>query len=276
MTARIKVLFVSANAPSSVRLPIRPEEEYRRIESRFRAGRHARLFQLLSLTAARIEDLQEGLDYHQPHVVHFAGHATPSGIELEDEHSRVVKVDVQALSQLFRAANSPAFGSGGNGLKLVVLHACSTASIAEALTSVVDFAVGMPNDVWDKDSINFAPLFYGSLFNGRSLKAALTSSFEVMRTKDYRTNHAPQLFHRPGADPAVPFIAHFIDRAVNNTQPPPAVEPARRPPEKPWEKKAKDGPPGKKNASRWRREEEKQRERDIEREQVLAARRKKR
>lgn len=276
LTSPIKILFVSANALSPVRLPIRPEEEYRRIESKLRAGKHARLFKLLlPLFATRIEDLQEGLGYHRPHVLHFAGHATPSGIELEHEDGYVAQVDIQTLTRLCGAVNSPAFGSGGNVLKLVVLHACSTATIAEALTTVVDFAVGMPNDVWDKDSINFGPAFYSSLANGQSLEAALQASFAVTRTKNYFTNHTPRLFHRPGTNPAAPFIAHILGQAVENTQPPSPIKRVSRPPKGPREKPAEMAPPGKRRRI-WDEETKAEINLGEERKRMLEARRKKR
>ncbi len=286
MTSQIEILFVSANAPSPIlRQRIRPEEEYRDIRRGLQAGKQARLFKLLPpLFATRIDDLHEGLSYHRPHVVHFAGHAGPSGIELENEHGLVVKVDIQSLTCLFEAVNRPVFDSGGGRVKLVVLHACSTVGHAEALTAAADFAIGTPADVWDEDSINFAPAFYNSLANGHSLEAALASASVITKTKNYLSNHALKLFSRPDADPNLPFITHVRSSLTADSMLPPTFDHSPDPPHgrqrqaqtsQPAKKVRKVWAPGK-SADRLRQYVKEDEALEKEREEALAKRRKKR
>lgn len=284
MTSQIEILFVSANAPSPILRPrIRPEEEYRNIQLKLLAGKHAGLFKLLPpLLATRIDDLHEGLNYHRPHVVHFAGHASPSGIELENEDGVIVKVDIQSLTRLFEAVNRPVFDSDGGRVKLIVLHACSTVGHAEALTAAADFAIGTPADVWDKDSINFAPAFYNSLANGHSPEAALASALVVTKTKNYLSDHALKLFNRPGTDPSLPFITHVLGGSAVNVEdtPVPPQGPRRREdgqagPPHPDRKTGKVWAPGK-SAGRLRQYAEEDEALEKEREQALAERRKRR
>lgn len=285
LTSQIEILFVSANALSPIhRQRIRPEEEYRDIKHKLLKGRHGRLFKLLPpLFATRIDDLQEGLSYHRPHVVHFAGHASPSGIELENEYGRVVKVSIQSLTHLFEAVNRPAFNSDGGRVKLIVLHACSTVGHAEALSAVADFTIGTPADVRDEDSINFAPAFYSALANGQSLVAALASARAVAKTKNYLTEHALELFCKRGADPNLPFITHVLGwsaagvkrpRAVKDVPPPSEGRPGEGP--RPAQRKAGKGRGPGKRESRFRQYEVEDGEREKELKQAMNRRRKKR
>lgn len=212
MTRIIKILYFSANAPDSTARPrIRPDEEFREIGEKLRDGTYCHRFRLLEpLFATRINDLQARLSYDLPHVVHFAGHGSPSGIELEDEAGGIKTVNMQALMDIFGALRGRAYGSGDHRVNLVVLNACCTRVHAESLTAVSDFAIGTASEVWDKDAINFAASFYNSLANGLSLDSALVSGLGVTKIKNYNANHAPKLFSKEDADPTTPFIEHVL------------------------------------------------------------------
>lgn len=131
----MKILFLAAN-PVDVVTRLRIDEEIREISQKIRWVTLGDQLQLVSEWAVRADDPQDLLMKHQPDIVHFSGHCSPSsGIILEDEDGNRKVVSREALASLFRILK-------GN-IRLVVLNACYAKDQAEALATTIDFTIGM-------------------------------------------------------------------------------------------------------------------------------------
>jgi hypothetical protein len=198
MHDRIRVLFLASN-PHAPTAPLRLDEEVRRIDLALRRGKARDALELVSHFAARTGDLQDALLRHEPHVVHFAGHALAPGIVLGDEHGRPRTVTDEALRGLFSALKGP--------VRAVVLNGCETLPTVELLSEVVDVAIGMDRPVMDDTAIAFAEAFYGALAMGRTLLAAYELGVSQLEIDGRGDAAVPVLRVRPGADPDRPLVS---------------------------------------------------------------------
>lgn len=190
----MKILFLAAN-PVDVVTPLRIDKEIREIRQKIRMGPLRDQLQLVPEGAVRAEDLQELLMSHQPDIVHFSGHCSPSsGIMLEDENGNRKVVDREALADLFRILK-------GN-IRVVVLNACYAKEQAQALATTIDFTIGMNAAIKDKDASIFAAAFYQSLSFGYSVKDAFDLAVNQLKLVDNDVAHVPVLLVRDGEEAA--------------------------------------------------------------------------
>jgi len=187
----VKILFLAAN-PVDVVSRLRIDEEIREITRKIRLGTHRDHLEHVTELAARAGDLQEALLRHQPDIVHFSGHCSPSGsLMLEDENGNRKAVKIEALAELFSMLK-------GN-IRLVVLNACYGKEQAEALATTIDFSIGMNATIKDKDATIFAAHFYQSLAFGRSVKEAFDLALNELDLEGIEAAQKPILFVRDGA-----------------------------------------------------------------------------
>ena len=190
----MKILFLAAN-PVDVVTRLRIDKEIREISQKIRVGPLRDHLQLVSEWAVRADDLQDLLMKHQPDIVHFSGHCSPSsGIMLEDECGNRKVVNRDALADLFRLLK-------GN-IRLVVLNACYAKDQAEALATTVDFTIGMNAAIGYKDATIFAARFYESLAFGYPVKEAFELAVNQLRLVSSDVALVPELLEREGANAA--------------------------------------------------------------------------
>lgn len=188
----MKILFLAAN-PVDVVTRLRIDEEIREIEQKILSSPLRDQLQLVSVWAVRASDLQAVLLRHQPDIVHFSGHCSPqSGIILEDDAGNRKVVSKKALADLFRILK--------DNLRVVVLNACYAKDQARALTSTVDFTVGMNAAIQDKAAIVFSSHFYQSLAFGRSVEESFELAVNQLGLEGIDVTNVPELFVRDGVD----------------------------------------------------------------------------
>lgn len=187
----MKLLFLAAN-PVDVITRLRIDREIREISQKIRRGPHGDELQLVSEWAVRVDDLQEMLMRHQPDIVHFSGHCSPSsGILLEDEDGNRKAVSKEALADLFRILK-------GN-IRVVVLNACYAKDQAKTLATAVDFTIGMNTEIKDKDATIFAAHFYQSLAFGYSVRDSFDLAVNQLELEGSDGANVPELVTRDGA-----------------------------------------------------------------------------
>src|SRR6185295_20184526 len=100
MNERIRILFISANPWTTSRILV--DEEEREVFERLQEGPYRDSFELHKHAATRSIDLQRLLMMHQPHIVHFSGHAskTQKIILGSTRGSRGKEVDRQGLVEV--------------------------------------------------------------------------------------------------------------------------------------------------------------------------------
>ena len=158
------VLFFAANPVDTEVL--RTGKEFMVIERALESGRGKARIKIRPSLATRARDISRELLQVKPWIVHFAGHGggleESFAVEDEDGYARVVPPG--GLSSLFEIA--------GKGVECVIINACSTVGLAQALSQHVDYVIAMSQPIYDWDAIEFSRAFYQALAADYSIRSA--------------------------------------------------------------------------------------------------------
>lgn len=185
----IKILLLAADPSDSSRL--RLGQECRDVESALRDAASADAFTVRSIWAVRTADVQQSLLRELPHIVHFSGHGDPTGrLVFETESGTSQAVPNDALVSVFRTL--------ADNIRIVLLNACFSEDQALAITSVIDFAIGMSREIDDGAAIRFASGFYFGLAHGRSVQEAFDVGVNELKLIGTPDASVPRLFVKEG------------------------------------------------------------------------------
>lgn len=189
----MKLLFLSASPGK-----LRPDREIRDIEDGIRRSTYRDAFDISTAWAVRPEDITGALLRFEPHIVHFSGHGEhDSGIFLEDERGRPISVSPDTFARLFEPLRGIT--------RLVILNACETRPVAEALRYLVDYVISMRKPITDEAAVVFSAGFYEALALGQSVRGAFDLALTRLRLMHIPESDKPELIERPGLGP--PFVA---------------------------------------------------------------------
>jgi len=165
----IKVLYLAADPADPAnrgKRRLRVQEEFREIQQTVSQGRERDNIQLESRWAVQPRDITQALFAVEPHFVHFAGHGDikEESIVVGDEYGYIHTIPVDGLVQAFLAA--------GQDIRCVVVNACSTERLAQALAAAGLCVIGMRQPVGDQSAVRFSIGFYQALAAGRSVETA--------------------------------------------------------------------------------------------------------
>lgn len=210
MSEKVKILFLSANPKDISR--IRLDEEMREVDEIIRMGERRDQLELILHPAARPGDLRQALLRHQPHILHFSGHGSPTeGIIVEDKSGNTKLVSTDALAALFRTIK--------DNLSVVLLNACYSALQAEAIGQVVDFTIGMRKEIGDRSAIVFSAAFYQGLAYGRSVQESFDLGAGALMLEGIPESETPALLTKKGADAARAYLVPQGERRPGGEQP---------------------------------------------------------
>jgi Tol biopolymer transport system component len=196
MTEPIKILFLAAN-PHDIS-PLRLDEESRAIDLALRQAQFRSEFELEQHWAVRASDLQGLLLRHQPDIVHFSGHGSPSAeIVLQDEEGNSQPVSASALKGLFTLFKEHT--------RCVVLNACYSEQQARAIAEEIGCVIGMSDAIDDESAIQFAASFYQGLGYGKDIKTAFELGCLQINLENLGEQDTPQLL-ADRTDPAQIFL----------------------------------------------------------------------
>ena len=204
----IKILFLAANPRNTPELQLKAEADA--IAGALRKAKYGGQFEFITEYAVRVNQLQELLLKHRPHVVHFSGHGSGDGeILLEDEDRYIHAVVPEALAETFRLLRGD--------IRCVVINVCYSQPQADAIARHVAGVVGMAAPIEDRASIAFSVAFYRSLAYGEDVQTA----FDLARN---------ELQHRfSGAESIPRLVAGRADlsrvKLATETAPPEWVQP---------------------------------------------------
>lgn len=212
------ILFLAANPSETTRLAL--DEECAAIERELRMTTCRDDFDFRSRWAVSVDEVMRALNELQPTIIHFSGHGggsagvyvydaqrktragqrdvgvvtaagiTEAGIQLEGEQHQLQHVSARALTQMIASAAPSA--------RLVVLNACFTDTVAEALGGVVDCVVGMRGAIGDDAARSFAVGFYRALGHRRSVGNAVEQAVATLAAKQPPDEHLPMCCTRDG------------------------------------------------------------------------------
>jgi hypothetical protein len=190
---RIKILYLAASPASMRQLDV--TREARAIEERIGVGKPRDGLELVPRWAVRPGDLQRALLVEEPHVLHFGCHGSVrEQLILEDSRGNPARVEKEALADLV--------GELAGNLRLVVLNACDSAPVAEALVRHVDCAIGMCQAFGDEAAIAFAAAFYQALGFGKPVETAFRLGKNELALARMPEDQTPRLAVRQGVDAA--------------------------------------------------------------------------
>jgi CHAT domain len=184
----VKILFLGANPIGTPRL--RVDEEIREIQQTIKQGSERDNILVDTEWAVRPRDITQALIDFQPHFVHFAGHGggDEGSFAAEDNIGYAHVIPVDGLVQAFKAV--------GRDVRCVIVNACQTERLAQALAAVVPCVIGMRQPVGDRSAIRFSIGFYQALAAGKSVETAFDVGVaQLMMTPEGDDARAPLLLH---------------------------------------------------------------------------------
>lgn len=187
----VKILFFGVRPLGTP--PLRVDEEIREIRQTIKQGRQRDRITVETEWAVRPRDITQALMDFQPHFVHFAGHGggDEGSFAAEDDVGCAHIIPVDGLVQAFRAV--------GDNVRCVIVNACSTERLAQALTAVVPCVIGMRQPVGDRSAIRFSIGFYQALAAGKPVETAFDVGVAQLRmTAEAEDALAPLLLRRLG------------------------------------------------------------------------------
>jgi hypothetical protein len=161
---KLRVLYLTAN-PS---MDLRTEAEVRQVQKALRGAKFRDLVTIEQRPAATFQDLLDGLNDVQPHIIHFSGHAGGEALLMEDGRLEGGSEHPVSFPLLVRALDST-----DHPPTLLVLNACETLDGAEVILPTVPVVIAMSDAVLDVAAILFAQQFYAALASGQSVGSAL-------------------------------------------------------------------------------------------------------
>jgi WD40 repeat protein len=214
LTPKQVILFLAANPNGTDRLAL--DREARSIHAELRRSGYRDRFEFVTRWAAEPLDLLREMRELKPTVVHFSGHGVgaaaagrsmsrrdvvvevspsggdPHGLYFQNAAGGTQFVSPEAIAQTLDAA--------GSSVKLVVLSACFTVTVAEALLAHTACVVGMSGSIHDDAARSFAVGFYGGLGEHESIAAAFKQGRAAINLDGLRDADRPQLLVRDGFD----------------------------------------------------------------------------
>ncbi len=145
-----KILVLAANPWDTKRLGL--DEEYREISTRWEKGEDEKKFEVKHVSAARSEDLLDKLQAFKPNIVHFSGHGEVDSLLFADDAGNKHHINKALLVELFSMCTEH--------LQCVVLNACNSEQIAQAIAQHIDYAIGMNAEIKDIAAVKFSKGFY--------------------------------------------------------------------------------------------------------------------
>ena len=206
---KIKILFLAANPASTPLLKL--DEEIRSITEKLRLSEHRQLFDIQSSWAVRTDDLLQTFNEHKPYIVHFSGHGHTSGeIILLDGNRQPKPVSTQALQALFHTLKA--------NIRVVILNACYSQAQAKAITTVIDCAIGIDQEINDQAAITFVASFYRAIGFGLSVQEAYEQGKTALLLDGFTEEDLPELLVRNGIDPATLYLQSNAPKSLSKLQ----------------------------------------------------------
>lgn len=187
---RLRIVAIAANPLAFPELQLAAEA--RGIQEKLAGTPAAERISFRWVWNAGPNDLLDAFFPEVPDVLHFAGHGTRGGILLETKDGLNHPIAPEALARLL--------GARPNRPRIVVLNACYSVAMANALVSVVDVVVGMHGAVADTAAREFAAQFYRALGHGTTIASAFATAHAALGVHNLLSDEAPQLSVRNGVD----------------------------------------------------------------------------
>lgn len=186
------VFFLAANVDRDRLLSI--DKEINEVQTLADGAVHRDRFALHAWPDLKLTQIAPQLIRKAPRVLHFSGHGASNGALLmlgDDGQTR--RVMPAPLATLISVT--------GESLRLVVLNACYSEALANAIVDALDVAVvGMTRMVQDATALLYSRTLYESLFNGLTIEKAHRVAAATLVGMGQVDADAPALMARADSD----------------------------------------------------------------------------
>jgi NB-ARC domain len=191
MSDKLKLLLLAANSVDT--MDSRASDEIQAIDRAIQGTPLRDKFEIRKEPALRVSDIGPSLLKHNPTILHIGGHSRETeGLILENDLGHVAKVQCAQLKDVLLSA--------GKNLQLVFLAFCHSADCAKALSTRIDFVLGIEGELPVASSLAFAPAFYAALASGSSIQEAVAYGKSILGLEKLSGADAIVLLVRDGAD----------------------------------------------------------------------------
>ncbi len=168
------ILFLAANPVDTGQL--RLGDEVKGIQKAFERAKNRDSFTVHSRWAVTIDELALALQEFEdgPLILHFAGHGEDGAIYVEGDDKNKVRVEADALRDFLALFPT---------IQCVVLNACYSDELADALAAAVPCVIGMNVAVADDSAIDFSVAFYDGVGKSTDYKRAFDLAVGRLKLK---------------------------------------------------------------------------------------------
>ncbi|MBW4659746.1 MAG: HEAT repeat domain-containing protein [Drouetiella hepatica Uher 2000/2452] len=175
-----KILVLVSNPKGTTNLDLLPEIQ--KLKEALRRSQHQKRFTVEWEVAVRQTDLRRHILDVKPQIIHFCGHGTEQGLVLEDDMGTAKVVSNEFLVDLLRVF--------ADRIECVLLNACDSENLADALAQHLNYVIGMNQEVRDDAAIAFAEGFYDTLGAGETYERAFEAGKNAVLGRA-SSRHAP-------------------------------------------------------------------------------------
>lgn len=191
MSDKLKLLLLAANSVDTT--DSRASDEIQAIDRAIQAAPLRDKFEIRKEPALRVSDIGPSLLKHNPTILHISGHSrVTEGLMLENDLGHGAKVQCAQLKDVLFSA--------GKNLQLVFLAFCHSADCAKALSTRIDFVLGIEREILVESALAFTPAFYAALASGSSIQEAVAYGKSILGLEKLPGADAMVLLVRDGAD----------------------------------------------------------------------------
>jgi len=184
---KLSVLFLPSMPTDASRLNL--GEELREIQMGLHGVKLRDQYELHLRMSPRPADISQALLDIRPEIVHFAGHGTgKEGVYFENQMGEIQMIQPEFLTALF--------STFADTVKLVVLDACYSAALAEAVAEHIEYVIGISPEIGDEAAVAFATSFYQALGTGHTIEEAYRLGCAQINLEGTSEHLAPVLRRR--------------------------------------------------------------------------------
>lgn len=192
---KLKILYLTSSPDK--RDQLRVDLEVRKVQDHIRGSIYRDSIEILVRPAADTDAIIEGLNDHRPQIIHFSGHGSNDGIELDDGRVAAAsyrRLSYDLLARAIAATDSPP--------SVVVLNSCESSGARRHLLDVAPILVTMRTSISDLSATAFAPKFYAALASGQSVKSAFEQGKLAVAIVSLTEKDTPELHCTPSKNPS--------------------------------------------------------------------------
>jgi hypothetical protein len=196
----LDVLYLMSNPTKKHALGL--DKEVKAVKAEISRSRFRDNIALHQSEAADFKDILDGLNDHDPRIIHFSGHGNDVGLAMDGgtvKRRKTSFVTFELLGKALAATDNPP--------DVVVLNACNSTGARKALLSTAKAVIVMEDTVTDTAAVAFATQFYGAIASGQSLQAAFDQACVAVEFVSFNEAGTPSLVTASGVNAKKLFLA---------------------------------------------------------------------